>query len=112
VSPSRPSVLDSSVYDPAKTLFSLTVRDPALRLGPRAGRDGDGWTAGFREPDYPGYVAAAHRFTERPRAMPGPAALLGTVLLNDLVTTAGEVDGQAHLALVTGTSAAATAVPG
>jgi hypothetical protein len=152
------------VYDLAKTLFSLTVWDPALRLGPRAGRDGDGWTAGFREPNYPGYVAAAHRFTERLRAMPGLAALLGddphwtdrllwahalhtlaeapcrlsdpkirrdragrpitpqelalchylfgTVLLNDLVTAAGEVDGQAHLALVTGTSAAATAVPG
>jgi hypothetical protein len=29
--------------------------------------------------------------------------LLGTLLLNDLVTNADEVDGQVHLALVTGT---------
>ncbi|MFF2041938.1 hypothetical protein ACFVVX_16040 [Kitasatospora sp. NPDC058170] len=55
------------VYDLAKTLFSLTVWDPALRLGfsvrrspPRGGRVT--YEVGFREPALPGYRAAVHRF--------------------------------------------------
>ncbi|WP_435244202.1 hypothetical protein [Streptomyces sioyaensis] len=54
------------VYDLAKTLFSLTVWDPALRLGFAI----DGATVhgtpryrvGFRRPVYPGYRSAAHGF--------------------------------------------------
>ncbi|GLW28286.1 phosphotransferase [Actinoplanes regularis] len=143
------------VYDLAKTLFSLTVWDPALRLGAHVRRDGDGWLAGFRQPVYPGYAAAARLFIDRLRAMPALAALfgddphwvdrllwahalhtlaeapcrlsdrkprhdpagrpiapeelalchylLGTLLLNDLAGSAGDVDAGSHLALVAGT---------
>jgi len=66
------------VYDLAKTLFSLTVWDPALRLGTHTRRDGDGgWLVGFRRPAYPGYAAAACQFLDRLQAMPALAALLG-----------------------------------
>ncbi|MFG2533002.1 hypothetical protein [Streptomyces sp. NPDC048516] len=54
------------VYDLAKTLFSLTVWDPALRLGfALDGTTVNGtphYRAGFRRPVYPGYRAAAHHF--------------------------------------------------
>ncbi|MEV5481910.1 MULTISPECIES: hypothetical protein [Streptomyces] len=54
------------VYDLAKTLFSLTVWDPALRLGfaidGGAGRGTPRYRVGFRRPVYPGYRSAAHGF--------------------------------------------------
>ncbi|MCF3172837.1 hypothetical protein IPZ61_05825 [Streptomyces sioyaensis] len=54
------------VYDLAKTLFSLTVWDPALRLGfaidGGAGNGTPRYRVGFRRPVYPGYRAAAHGF--------------------------------------------------
>ncbi|MFJ4918754.1 hypothetical protein [Streptomyces sp. NPDC088725] len=55
------------VYDLAKILFSLTVWDPMLRLGIRAGCSGaDGtYTTAFRRPVYPGYRSAAHHFLDR-----------------------------------------------
>ncbi|MGK4578720.1 hypothetical protein [Kitasatospora sp. HPMI-4] len=51
------------VYDLAKTLFSLSVWDPGLRLGFAVRRSGrHGYEVGFRQPCYPGYRAAVHRF--------------------------------------------------
>ncbi|MFI2190278.1 hypothetical protein [Streptomyces sioyaensis] len=54
------------VYDLAKTLFSLTVWDPALRLGfaidGGAGNGTPRYRVGFRRPVYPGYRSAAHGF--------------------------------------------------
>jgi len=53
------------VYDLAKMLFSLTVWDPAIRLGCDA-RVSPGKPlrveVGFRHPVFPGYRDAAHRF--------------------------------------------------
>ncbi|MFD0351596.1 hypothetical protein ACFQ0M_47115 [Kitasatospora aburaviensis] len=50
------------VYDLAKTLFSLTVWDPALRTGFSVRRSKHGYEVGFRQPVFPGYRAAIHRF--------------------------------------------------
>ncbi|MEU6238321.1 hypothetical protein [Kitasatospora sp. NPDC047058] len=51
------------VYDLAKTLFSLTVWDQALRLGFSVeGSARHGYRVGFRQPVYPGYRAAVHGF--------------------------------------------------
>ncbi|MFJ3788363.1 hypothetical protein [Kitasatospora sp. NPDC090091] len=50
------------VYDLAKTLFSLTVWDPALRTGFSVHRSERGYAVGFRQPVFPGYRAAIHRF--------------------------------------------------
>lgn len=51
------------VYDLAKTLFSLSVWDPALRLGFSVRRSRRyGYRVGFRQPAFPGYRAAIHRF--------------------------------------------------
>lgn len=51
------------VYDLAKTVFSLTVWDPMLRLGPEIRVHADGGTPryelGHRHAPYPGYRAAA-----------------------------------------------------
>ncbi|HEV7806421.1 MAG TPA: hypothetical protein VGO80_11415 [Solirubrobacteraceae bacterium] len=53
------------IYDLAKALFSLSVWDPALRLGftvqPDPSRDGS-WDVGFRCRNYAGYRSAIHRF--------------------------------------------------
>ncbi|MDH6142349.1 hypothetical protein P3T35_004371 [Kitasatospora sp. GP30] len=51
------------VYDLAKTLFSLSVWDPALRTGFSVSRSRrHGYQVGFRQPVFPGYRAAIHRF--------------------------------------------------
>ncbi|MFE2728233.1 phosphotransferase family protein [Kitasatospora sp. NPDC059327] len=51
------------VYDLAKTLFSLSVWDPALRTGfAVSGGPGRGYRVGFRQPVFPGYRAAIHAF--------------------------------------------------
>ncbi|MFF1908552.1 hypothetical protein [Kitasatospora sp. NPDC058218] len=51
------------VYDLAKTLFSLSVWDPALRIGFSVRRSKRyGYQVGFRQPPFPGYRAAIHRF--------------------------------------------------
>ncbi|WP_406195095.1 phosphotransferase [Kitasatospora sp. NBC_01560] len=68
------------VYDLAKTLFSLTVWDPALRLGfsvRRSGRPGRrvGYEVGFRQPAFPGYRAAIHRFLPHLESCEGLAVL-------------------------------------
>ncbi|NYI07590.1 hypothetical protein [Allostreptomyces psammosilenae] len=70
------------VYDLAKTLFSLTVWDPMLRLGIEAHRSAGGgsgrraeYTVRFRHPVYPGYRAAAHRFLPHLQAGELPGAL-------------------------------------
>lgn len=63
------------VYDLAKIVFSLSVWDPALRLGFRLADDGDGsWRVGFGRSTYPGYRAAIHAFlpyAERADALAG-----------------------------------------
>ncbi|MCC9305888.1 phosphotransferase [Kitasatospora sp. RB6PN24] len=60
------------VYDLAKTLFSLSVWDPALRTGfsVRSSRR-HGYQVGFRQPVFPGYRAAIHRFLPRLAACQG-----------------------------------------
>lgn len=54
------------IYDLAKTLFCLTVWDPALRLGFAIQRSGTAalphYEVGFRQPLYPGYRTAIQRF--------------------------------------------------
>ncbi len=50
------------VYDLAKTLFSLSVWDPALRTGFSVRRSEHGYAVGFRHPVFPGHRAAIHRF--------------------------------------------------
>ncbi|MFE0459273.1 hypothetical protein ACFW1A_08410 [Kitasatospora sp. NPDC058965] len=51
------------VYDLAKTLFSLSVWDPALRTGFAVRRSGrHGYQVAFRRPVFPGYRAAVHAF--------------------------------------------------
>jgi len=69
------------VYDLAKILFSLSVWDPALRLGftVQAGRRrGPGsYDVGFRRSTYDGYRAAIHGFLPFLDDHPGIAALLG-----------------------------------
>ncbi|MCG6494298.1 hypothetical protein [Kitasatospora sp. A2-31] len=50
------------VYDLAKTLFSLSVWDPALRTGFSVHGSKHGYEVGFRQPVFPGYRAAVHRF--------------------------------------------------
>lgn len=67
------------VYDLAKTLFSLTVWDPALRLGCRCRRAddrADRWEVGFRSPAYPGYRLAAHGFLAHLDGLAGLTGLL------------------------------------
>jgi hypothetical protein len=50
-------------YDLAKTLFSLSVWDPALRTGFSVrGSRRHGYRVAFRQPVFPGYRAAIHRF--------------------------------------------------
>lgn len=70
------------VYDLAKTLFSLTVWDPMLRLGidvrrsPAGGSGRSGqYSVRFRHPVYPGYRTAAHRFVPHVEAGELPDAL-------------------------------------
>ncbi|MFE7192671.1 hypothetical protein [Kitasatospora sp. NPDC057541] len=64
------------VYDLAKTLFSLTVWDPALRTGFSVRRGPDHrYQVGFRQPVYPGYRAAIHDFLPRLAAHEGLRAL-------------------------------------
>lgn len=63
------------VYDLAKALFSLTVWDPALRLGMYADRvlpasRQPEFTVGFRHPGFPGYRAAAHAYPAHLAASP------------------------------------------
>jgi hypothetical protein len=81
------------VYDLAKTLFSLSVWDPALRTGfsvRRAGRHG--YRVAFRQPVFPGYRAAIHAFLPRLRSHEGlsdlfrddPAWLDRLLLTHDL----------------------------
>lgn len=68
------------IYDLAKTLFSLTVWDPALRLGCRARPVGGGpghWEVGLRHPLYPGYRLAAHAFLGHLDGLPHLTALMG-----------------------------------
>ncbi|MFB6892022.1 hypothetical protein ACFCX4_22245 [Kitasatospora sp. NPDC056327] len=64
------------VYDLAKTLFSLSVWDPALRTGftVRSG-PGQSYRVGFRQPVFPGYRAAVHAFLPRLAAHEGLAGL-------------------------------------
>ena len=54
------------IYDLAKTLFCLTVWDPALRLGFAIQRSGNAtlphYEVGFRQPLYPGYRTAIQQF--------------------------------------------------
>ncbi|MDX6536901.1 MAG: hypothetical protein QOD37_1242 [Gaiellales bacterium] len=51
------------VYDLAKIVFSLSVWEPALRLGFALAHDEDeGWRVGFGRPTYPGYRAAIDAF--------------------------------------------------
>jgi len=54
------------IYDLAKTLFCLTVWDPALRLGFAIQRSGSAtlphYEVDFRQPLYPGYCTAIQRF--------------------------------------------------
>ena len=64
------------IYDLAKTLFSLTVWDPALRLGCTTRHTGGGWTVGFRQPVFAGYVAAAGQFIDRLADIPDLMGLL------------------------------------
>ncbi|MGW4895643.1 hypothetical protein ACWEQL_25770 [Kitasatospora sp. NPDC004240] len=64
------------VYDLAKTLFSLSVWDPALRLGFAVrGSARTGYEVGFRQPSFPGYRAAIHRFLPHLAAHEGLAEL-------------------------------------
>ncbi|MER7702571.1 hypothetical protein ABTX81_06710 [Kitasatospora sp. NPDC097605] len=63
------------VYDLAKTLFSLTVWDPALRTGFAVRGSKHGYRVGFRQPVFPGYRAAIHGFLPRLAAHPGLSAL-------------------------------------
>ncbi|MFE7558408.1 hypothetical protein [Kitasatospora sp. NPDC057500] len=63
------------VYDLAKTLFSLTVWDPALRTGFSVHRSRHGYEVGFRQPVFPGYRAAIHRFLPHLASHRGLAAL-------------------------------------
>ncbi|GAA2266089.1 hypothetical protein GCM10010430_58840 [Kitasatospora cystarginea] len=64
------------VYDLAKTLFSLSVWDPGLRLGFSVRRSGRGeYEVGFRQQVFPGYRAAIHRFLPFLRATDGLAEL-------------------------------------
>lgn len=64
------------IYDLAKTLFSLTVWDPALRLGGGAQHTADGWIVGFRQPVFAGYLAAAGQFIRRLATIPDLMGLL------------------------------------
>ena len=50
------------VYDLAKILFSLSVWDPALRLGFAVDSDHPGWRVGFGCATYEGYRTAIHAF--------------------------------------------------
>ncbi|MGW6916356.1 hypothetical protein ACWGB8_21405 [Kitasatospora sp. NPDC054939] len=64
------------VYDLAKTLFSLSVWDPALRLGFAVdGSARSGYRVAFRQPVLPGYRAAVHRFLPHLAADEGLAEL-------------------------------------
>ena len=63
------------VSDLARTLFSLTVRDPALRLG-FAIEGGPAYRVGFRRPTWPGYRAAAHGFADHAYGLDVVAGLL------------------------------------
>ena len=68
------------VYDLAKTLFCLTVWDPALRLGfaikRRAAAPTPHYDVAFRQPLYPGYRAAIRQFLPYLAAHPGLAGML------------------------------------
>lgn len=67
------------VYDLAKLLFSLTVWEPALRLGFAIDRTGTAplaYRVGFRAPLYPGYAQASLRMPALFAALPEVAALL------------------------------------
>ena len=50
------------VYDLAKCLFSLSVWDPALRLGFTIRQNGSNYDVSYRRPIYAGYVSAIQRF--------------------------------------------------
>ncbi|MFE6867222.1 phosphotransferase [Kitasatospora sp. NPDC057692] len=64
------------VYDLAKTLFSLSVWDPALRTGFTVRRSArHGYRVGFRQPVFPGYRAAIHAFLPHLAAHGGLAGL-------------------------------------
>lgn len=63
------------VFDLARTLVSLTVRDPALRLG-FAIEGGPAYRVRFRRPTWPGYRAAAHGFAEHAYRVDTVAGLL------------------------------------
>ncbi|MGV9266898.1 phosphotransferase family protein [Kitasatospora sp. NPDC003701] len=64
------------VYDLAKTLFSLSVWDPALRTGfAVSGGPGHAYQVGFRQPVFPGYRAAIHAFLPRLAAHEGLSGL-------------------------------------
>jgi hypothetical protein len=63
------------VFDLARTLFSLTVRDPALRLGFSI-EGGPAYRVRFRRPTWPGYRAAAHGFAEHANRLDTVAGLL------------------------------------
>ncbi|GAA1394624.1 hypothetical protein GCM10009639_28960 [Kitasatospora putterlickiae] len=63
------------VYDLAKTLFSLTVWDPALRTGFSVRGSRHDYRVGFRRPVYPGYRAAIHRFLPHLASHQGLSAL-------------------------------------
>ena len=69
------------VYDLAKTLFSLSVWDPALRLGfairTCGGPGRPAYEVGFRQPLYPGYRAAMRRFLPYLASLPGLVELFG-----------------------------------
>lgn len=64
------------MYDLAKTLFSLTVWDPSLRLGGYGRRGDGGWAAGFRHPPFAGYHAAADGFLDHLSAIPDFSGLM------------------------------------
>ncbi len=70
------------VYDLAKTLFCLTVWDPALRLGFAIQRRGSDtqphYQVDFRQPLYPGYRTAIQQFLPFMAAQPWWTALMAT----------------------------------
>jgi hypothetical protein len=63
------------VSDLARTLVSLTVRDPALRLGFTV-EGGPAYRVSFRRPVWPGYRAAAHGFADHAYRVDTVAGLL------------------------------------
>lgn len=70
------------VYDLAKTLFCLTVWDPALRLGFAIQRSGHPtlphYEVSFSQPLYPGYRTAIQQFLPFMAAQPWWTALIAT----------------------------------